>query len=86
MGLVGPGVERSLLPVRNETGCGLFVVGKECLETVHAWDEEPMAKGVFVIPIICRLIYTRRSDAPSIVVPMALAAELIAGLCGQVFG
>jgi hypothetical protein len=86
MGLIGPGVERSFLPVRYETGCGLFVVGKECVETVYAWDKEPMAKGVFVIPIIGGFIYPWRSQAPSIMVSMALAAELIAGLCGQVFG
>ena len=84
VGLVGPGVECSLLPVRVETGCGFFVVGKECLEIVYTRDEEPMAKGVLVVPIIGGFVYPRRGDAPAVVVSVALAAELIARLCGQI--
>ena len=86
VGLVGPGVERPFLPVGDEAGCGFFIVGKECLEAVHARDEEPMAEGVLVVPIIGGFEYPWRGDAPAVVVSMALAAELIARLCGQVFG
>jgi len=86
VGLVGPRVERSLLPVTLKIGCGLVEVEIECLEIVHARNEEPMAKGVLVVRVIGGLEYPHRILALSIVGSMALPAELIAGLCGQILG
>ena len=69
-----------------EIGCGLVEVEKERLEIVHARDEEPMAEGVLVVRVIGGLEYPHRILALSIVGSMALAAELVAGLCGQILG
>ncbi len=70
----------------SRCGCGLVIVEIKRLEIVHARDEEPMAKGVLVVPVIGGLEYPHRILALSVVVPMALPAELIAGLCGQILG
>ena len=45
-----------------------------------------MAKGIFVVRVIGGLKDPRRILAPSVVVSMALAAELIARLGGQILG
>ena len=45
-----------------------------------------MAKGILVVRIEGGLEYPHRILALSIVGPMALPAELIAGLCGQILG